>query len=971
MSQTPTPQHVERLKALFAEALDAAPSEREAILIAAREESVALGNDLDRMLKAHAGAEEGFLVDPTIAAEVGIASRDMIGPFRLLRLIGEGGFGEVYLAEQAAPIKRRVALKIIRPGMDGGQFLARFDTERAALAIMDHPNIASVYDAGADDRGRPWFAMEFVDGEPIHTFADTHRLNVRERIELMIPVCRAVHHAHQKGVIHRDLKPGNVIVSKVDGRAVPKVIDFGVAKALDRPLTDQVVFTELRSLIGTPEYMSPEQADLDGGRDVDTRSDVYGLGVLLYELLVGATPFDGKQLRSAAFGEIQRILREVDPPTPSTRFSRLESRASAAASRSIDPARLSTSLRGELDWITMKCLEKDRGRRYDSAAGLAEELARYLENRPIVAGPVSRSYRLRKYVRRHRIGVVAAAVMSLAISAGLAGIIWGAIEARRERDDALHAREQAVASKLSAEQARRAEAEARAVAQENNTFLRAMFESIDPSVALGKEISVREVLDASSAKIDVSPPANPAVEASLRGTFGRAYAALGLFDPARKQLERARELKDESPDTLRALIETMSGQADYEPALALAGSAIEDARAAHGEASLEGLTMQNARASVLALQGKRKESEDELNLVLSQARTLATTRPAIASGVIAEAISALSSLQIEDGRFAEAEKLLLEAVERTRVPGQVDGPTAIALQSTLGDLYRNIGRFDEAIPLLSRARDTAQLVMGPDHTYTLTVSNNLALALLSVGRVSDAEALYDDVVARRSRVLGEDHPRTLIARSNRGLVYQQQARFAEAEKEFADLATRYTRVLGPDHQDTIVAENNLATVLVKQSRFDEAEPIFQRLIERVRTTQGEKTLAFTSLTLRLGTLLSFKRDYSAAEPLLAQAFAGAEAMGIADVQAGFAMSYGICLSEMGKHEEAIPILTRAHVALSKLPNPDPAGVQKLAAAMALSHGALGHDAEAESWRATTRPAAAQPATRPGDSSFQH
>ncbi len=962
MSQPPS--NVDRLKALLADAIELAPDDRDRLVQEVMREDSTLGSDLKRLLAAHDSASEGagFMADPTLDPSQSIVDRRLIGPFKTLKLIGEGGFGEVYLAEQSAPIRRQVALKLIKLGMDSNQILARFDAERQALAIMDHPNIAKVYDAGTDERGRPWFAMELVNGLPINQYADKHRLSVRSRIELMIPVCRAVHHAHQKGVIHRDLKPGNVLVSQGDGAPVPKVIDFGVAKALGRPLTDKTIFTEMRSLVGTPEYMSPEQADFDGGRDIDTRSDVYSLGVLLYELLVGATPFDGRDLRSRAFGEIQRILREVDPPTPSTRFSTLQTRANAAATRDMEPARLSSTLRGELDWITMKCLEKDRTRRYDTASALADELGRFLENKTITAGPHSMMYRARKFAKRHRVGVIAGSLISLAILAGIAGIVWGSIQARRERDDAIRAREQAEQSRQAAESARVAESEAKTIAQEHNRFLRDMFASIDPSAARGREIAVKEVLDAGRIRIDAAPPSNPNVEAALRATFGVAYSSLGDLATARKQLERARALGDASSQTQLALIDVMRYQGELEPAIALTRRALEHPAADADEFSP--LFLQMALANLFLKQDKHDEAETMLKSVLASASQVAATRPAAISHITVDATVMLAAIMSGDGRFNEAETLLRGALQTTRERGELDTPAGIEICSNLGDLYRSLGRFEEAIELLNSSRQSALKVLGADHPDTLSTTNNLALSMMTMGRLDESESLYDDLITRRTRLLGPDHPQTLLARSNRALVYQQQNRLDLAEKEFADLSQRYPRALGVDHYDTIVALNNYATILLKLNRAGEAEPIFRDLVERARRTQGEKSLPFVSILLRLANTLSIKGDFPGAEPIFAQAFAGAEAIGIADRQGGFALGYGLCLAELGKAEQAISVLTRADNAMRRMPAPDPLGLRKLAEGMAKVHAQLGHASEADRWRAISLSPTTQPTTLP-------
>src|SRR4051812_28694619 len=355
----------------------------------------------------------------------------LAGKYKLVEAIGEGGMGSVYLARQTEPVKRAVAVKVIKAGMDSKAVLARFEAERQALAMMDHPNIAKVLDAGATDGGRPFFVMELVKGTPITQFCDERKLTPRRRLELFVPVCQAIQHAHQKGVIHRDIKPSNVLVAMYDDRAVPKVIDFGVAKAAGQTLTDKTLMTGFGAVVGTPEYMSPEQANLNN-MDIDTRSDVYSLGVLLYELLTGSTPVDRKSLGQAALLEILRIVREVEAPKPSHKLSSSDALPSVAASRGTDPAKLSKLMKGELDWVLLKALEKDRARRYDTANALGRDVQRYLADEVVEARPPSAGYRVKKFVRRHKGQVLAASLVLVALLAGMAGTTWGLIEARKQ-----------------------------------------------------------------------------------------------------------------------------------------------------------------------------------------------------------------------------------------------------------------------------------------------------------------------------------------------------------------------------------------------------------------------------------------------------------------------------------------------------------------------------------------------------------
>ena len=434
-------------------------AERSAYLDEACAGDSALRSRVEALIEA-SGAQDTFLrapvLDPGATLDTSPVSEgpgDVIGRYKLLQQIGEGGFGVVYMADQLEPVRRRVALKVIKLGMDTKVVVARFEAERQALAMMEHPNIARALDAGATETGRPYFVMELVRGVPITEYCDRNNLGTEERLELFMQVCSAVQHAHQKGVIHRDLKPSNVLVTLHDGKPVPKVIDFGIARAMDRPLTDRTLFTSFGQFVGTPQYMSPEQAEMSG-LDVDTRADIYTLGVLLYELLTGTVPFEEDTLRSVGYDEMCRIIRQVEPPKPSTRISTMGDRLTEVAKhRHAEPAALGKLVRGDLDWIVMKALEKDRTRRYETATGLAEDIQRHLNDEPVIAGPPGVAYRLRKFVRRNRLAVTAGALVAASLVLGLSLATVGFVQASRERDTA----------RQNAEKAERAAAEARAL----------------------------------------------------------------------------------------------------------------------------------------------------------------------------------------------------------------------------------------------------------------------------------------------------------------------------------------------------------------------------------------------------------------------------------------------------------------------------------------------------------------------------
>jgi serine/threonine protein kinase len=536
------------VREIFAIASERPSGERMAYVDVACAGDVQLREYLRVMLDAHDRAGP-FLTEATIGDTLRLAMADVppespgtrIGPYTLAERLGEGGFGTVFRAEQEHPVRRSVALKVIKQGTDTEQVVARFDVERHALAMMDHPGIARVLDAGATEGGRPYFVMELVAGEPITAYCDRAGMTTDERLELFVQVCRAVQHAHTKGVIHRDLKPSNVLVTSVDGRPVPKVIDFGVAKATHAGGAGGIAPAELRQLVGTPEYMSPEQADGDG-RDVDTRSDVYSLGVLLYELLTGTTPFDGRELRSKTYGEMQRIIREVAPPRPSTRLLvGGEDAPTTTARRAIGGSaagaqRLSRRLRGELDWIVMRALEKDPARRYETAADLASDVQRYLRDEPVAARPATAGYLLGKVLRRHRVMLSASAAVVIALLIGTGVATFGLIRARDERDRAVNAK---VAESRQLALANTARAKAKQV----NDLLRELFVSVNRR-RTGDENAFPNALNEGVAKLDAGILTDqPDVEASVRNTLGNIFTSHRFYAKAESQFRQALDIR--------------------------------------------------------------------------------------------------------------------------------------------------------------------------------------------------------------------------------------------------------------------------------------------------------------------------------------------------------------------------------------------------------------------------------------------
>jgi len=700
------------------------------------------------------------------------ASPRTIGPYRLVRKLGEGGMGQVWLAEQTAPLQRLVAIKLVRTGASNTALFARFESERQALARMNHPAIAKVFDAGTTPDGLPYFVMEYVPGIPITVYCDQKRLSIRQRIELFTEVCDGVQHAHQKALIHRDLKPANILVTEIDGKPTPRIIDFGIAKAIAERDSLATMVTREGNFVGTPAYMSPEQAD-PGVRDIDTRSDVYSLAVILYELLTGSLPFDPTEWRNEVIHEALRRLREQDPPLPSVQFRKLATTESKTASntarlRSTEPQQLVTTLRGDLDWITMKALERDRGRRYGTPNELAADLLHFLADEPVIARPASATYRLQKYVRRHRLGVsVAATGLALLI----AFAVMQTIQIRRvtqERDRT--ARERDRANRIA-------------------DFMTRMFTVSDPSEARGNSITAREVLDKASKDIDTGLAKDPELQAQMMIAMGSVYRNLGLYSQSESLLTRAHEIRrqalgSQNPDTTAASVK-------------LAATLADEGKLAAAEAILR---------SALELQRR--------SLGPQHRETLLT-------------MNLLASTLHERGQYAEAEKMYRQILEMQRHLFGEDDPNTLSSMSNIAAVLNDSGGQSPEIEKLDREVLAARRrVLGTDHPDTLRSMSNLGIALTAQGnRTAEAEQLLSEALAIQRRVLGSEHPDTLGTMGALTSVLELEERYAEEEKLARETLEIQQRVLGPDHSNTLATMANLAGALALQEHYTEADKL--------------------------------------------------------------------------------------------------------------------------------------------------
>jgi serine/threonine protein kinase/tetratricopeptide (TPR) repeat protein len=726
-----------------------------------------------------------------------------IGHYRLLQRLGEGGMGTVWLAEQYEPVQRQVALKLIKAAIRDESTLQRFDLERQALAIMNHPAIARVFDAGTTAEGQPYFVMEYVPGVPISSYCEQRALTIRERLELLIEVCEGVQHAHQKAIIHRDLKPSNILVGEIDGKSVPRIIDFGIAKALRTTAAAkeaETMFTQPGGMVGTLGYMSPEQAD-PGSLDVDTRTDVYSLGAVLYELLTGSLPFDLKQWKTKALHEVLYQLREQDPERPSARLKR-GLPAEAPNGRGAAQGQLT----GDLDWIAMKAIDKDRERRYSSPLELASDLGRYLKHEPVIARPPSVVYRVQKFVRRNRLAVGLVSALALLI-------VGFAVSMTIERN---RANREAELSKTVTD------------------FMTNVFKISDPSESRGNSVTARELLDKASGQIETMSGRDSQVQARMMATMGQTYIGLGLFHQAGALMEhevaiQSRLLGPESPEALKAQSQlgyVYQGQGRYAEGEKLLRQTLASQQKVLGPDDVQTVETAVRLAGNLTEQGKYAEAEGLTR------RALASHQKRLGPENIAT-LSTMRDLAVNlraQGKYAEAESAGRSVVSLAERRLGADHPITISAMSNLAMTFNGEGKNTEAERLLRETLVRVTRVYGPDSKNTLATLSNLGVILEQEGRLDEAEKLQREEMARTRAAMGAEHPDTLGSMDNLAMTLAKEKKLPESEQLFRKELEIEVRTLGPKFPDTLATMENLATALAYERRADEAIALYEKAV---------------------------------------------------------------------------------------------------------------------------------------------
>jgi serine/threonine protein kinase/tetratricopeptide (TPR) repeat protein len=886
---------LDRCESIFSAAVAMTTAQgRAKYLDQACENDAGLRDQIESLLRAH--EREGHLLDrpvprsrpPSLSEACDpLPGTTIAGRYVLLEQIGEGGMGTVWLAVQSQPVKRQVALKLIKAGMDSKAVMARFETERQALAVMDHPHIAKVFDGGLTETGRPFFVMEYVTGAPITTHCLATSASVTERLNLFVQVCSAVQHAHQKGIIHRDLKPSNILVAPFGDENVPKVIDFGLAKAIHQSLTDETVNTAPETILGTPSYMSPEQAQVNNP-DVDTRSDIYSLGVVLYELLTGTTPLEKWRLKQVSWDEIKRLIREEDPPRPSNRLSSTNAPLSST-DRQTDRTHLTKLVRGELDWIVMRALEKDRTRRYQTANDFAMDIQRYLTGEPILAAPASTFYRLSKFTRKHKTWLTVAATIGLGLVSSAAISTWQAVRAtkaevsaRRAIQHAKLAERLASASaegerqaKLEAE-AKRSEAEAqrkraeveREIASAVNDFLQnkllaqtdttiqanALLQAGIASSEAKLNPSIRELLDRAAKElvpdmIEQNFPNKPLVQAELLAVVGGTYRGIGEFPMAIDHLKRAdslirRHRGPEHPDTITIT-------------------------------------------------------------------------------------AALARAHLDAANFDLAVPLFQETLKLRKATLGPEHPSTLIDMNNLASAYQAAGRLDLTVPLMEETVQLEQTLLDPEHPNTLLGMNNLAAAYLQAGKIDLALPLFEQTLTLRKATLGPEHPDTLCSMLNLASAYRRAGSLNLALPLFEETLKYQNEKIGAEHPETLITRNNLADAYMAAGNPDLALPLMEETLERTKARLGAEhpivLHGINNLASGYWTLQKLDKSVPLFESVVAlmQKKLGPDHFDTLVATANLGVNY----KDAGQVSKALPLLEQAHQASQKHPALNWVGMQ--------------------------------------------
>ncbi|MDG3008416.1 serine/threonine-protein kinase [Paludisphaera mucosa] len=878
------------------------------------------------------------------------------GRYKLLQQIGEGGMGTVWMADQTDPVRRRVAVKLIRVHQGNSRtILSRFEAERQAIALMDHPHIAKLLDAGTTADGSPFFVMELVKGVPLNEYCDAHHLSIRDRLALFVQICSAVQHAHQKGIIHRDLKPTNILVEDHDGKPMPRVIDFGLAKATSGlQLSENTLFTAFGSVMGTPLYMAPEQAAFNAV-DVDTRADVYALGVILYELLTGTTPITRESMKKAALDEMLRLIREQDAPTPSSRLSTVDSAPSIAANRRTEPQKLGRFVKGELDWIVLKALSKERDRRYETATGFGRDVERFLNNEAVAAGPPSASYRLRKFVKRNRGQVLAASLVLLALLAGIAGTTLGLVEARRSADAERKAKRDAEEKSVLAESNEKkalAAAEEEKKAKESVESVLGFVEGKIFAAArpkgqeggLGYDVKLVDAITASLPSIDGDFRGRPLIEARLRRTIGNSFFFLSLFDRALEQHEadykiRRRELGPDHIDTLKSL---MNVATNYW----LVGRRAEGINRMEEAVRLmkagQGPDYELAIWSMGNLAGMYLEAGRHAEAIETQQEVVARQTSKVGPEHYDTTFAKLNLARMYDemGHHAEALKLFEEALPREEAALGRDHPDTLASTTDLAKIYNELGRHAESLSLFEKTLPLLKDKFGPDHRSTLAANSVLADVYSALGREADALRLLEETLARGKAQFGPDHVYTLESMTSLARVHMAAGRgdrakalleecSAASRKEPAsswkvaalqawfglddDFAETRTRIL------EFARGTNDATTALRAAQVGALRPSDDQAVQRETLDLGRKAvelhkgerqlLALGMAEYRIGRFAEAEKTFqSAATPWR-------------DITAADTADFyrAMCLFRLGRKEEARDLATRTAGRMKPLP----------------------------------------------------